>query len=152
MPGPQRDLVTSVGLIVEAANYLQRRIAEDVEQATGLPGTWFETLVRLSRSQDRPVRMNEIAAQVSFPPSSFTRLIDAMEGAGLVDRAPDPTNRRATIICITATGQRRLAKALAVHARSAQSHLVDALSSKDLDALEFVARKLRDANTLSRTD
>ena len=43
---PPRDLVTAVGLLVEAANYLQRGIADDVKRESGLPGTWFETLVR----------------------------------------------------------------------------------------------------------
>ena len=103
---PRRDLVTTVGLLVEAANYLQRGIADDLERETGLPGTWFETLVRLHRTPGQATRMNEMAAQVSFPPSSFSRLIDRMEAERLVERVPDPTNRRATLIRATAVGEK----------------------------------------------
>jgi DNA-binding MarR family transcriptional regulator len=143
--GP-RDLVTAVGLLVEAANYLQRAIAEDVERETGLPGPWFETLVRLHRTPGDATRMNEVANQVSFPPSSFSRLIDRMEAEHLVERGPDPTNRRATLIRATAKGEDRLVAALAVHENSAGSRFAGCLSGKEMDALESITRKLRDAN------
>jgi DNA-binding MarR family transcriptional regulator len=149
-PQPQRDLVTAVGLLFEAANYLQRSISDDLERETGLPGTWFETLVRLHRGAGHATRMNEIAAQVAFPPSSFSRLIDRMEAERLVERVPDPTNRRATLIQATAVGEDRLAEALAVHERSAQVHFADCLSEKEIDALDTITRKLRDANAAGR--
>jgi DNA-binding MarR family transcriptional regulator len=145
---PQRDLVTAVGLLVEAANYLQRGIAHDLECETGLPGTWFETLVRLHRTPGHATRMNEMATQVSFPPSSFSRLIDRMEAECLVERVPDPTNRRATLLQATATGEDRLVEALAVHERSAQARLADRLSGSELDALGKITRKIRDANSV----
>jgi DNA-binding MarR family transcriptional regulator len=147
---PSRDLVTAVGLLVEASNYLQRAIADDLERDTGLPGPWFETLVRLHRTAGRATRMNEMAAQVSFPPSSFSRLIDRMETQGLVERVPDPTNRRATLIRATATGEDRLVKALVAHEQSAQTHFVNCLTEKEMDALEAITRKLRDANSIER--
>ena len=147
---PARDLVTAVGLLVEAANYVQRSIADDLERRTGLPGTWFETLVRLHRTPGHCTRMNEMAAQVSFPPSSFSRLIDRMEAECLVERIPDPTNRRATLIRATATGEARLVEALAVHEQIAQACFADCLSGREMDALEAITRKLRDANTSGR--
>lgn len=147
---PSRDLVTAVGLLVEASNYVQRAIADDLERDTGLPGPWFETLVRLHRTPGRATRMNEMAAQVSFPPSSFSRLIDRMETQDLVERVADPTNRRATLIRATATGEDRLVTALVAHEQSAQNHLVRCLTEKELVALEAITRKLRDANSTER--
>jgi len=148
---PERDLVTTVGLLVESASYLQRGIADDLERETGLPGTWFETLVRLHRTPGHATRMNEMASQVSFPPSSFSRLIDRMEAECLVERLPDPTNRRATLIQATATGEDRLLEALAVHEQSAQNRLADCLSEKEIDILEVITRKVRDANAPVRS-
>jgi DNA-binding MarR family transcriptional regulator len=142
---PQRDLVTAVGLLLEAANYVQRSISDDLERETGLPGTWFETLVRLHRT-GQATRMNEMAAQVAFPPSSFSRLVDRMEAECLVERVPDPTNRRATLLRATAAGEARLAEALAVHERSAMVHFVDCLSDEEIDVLESITRRLRDGN------
>jgi DNA-binding MarR family transcriptional regulator len=145
-PRQQRDLVTTVGLLVEAASYLQRGIAADIEDETGLPGMWFETLVRLHRTPGHRLRMNEMATQVSFPPSSFSRLIDRMEARDLVERVPDLTNRRATLVQTTTSGETRLLKALAVHEQSAQARLADFLSEDEIEALEAITRKIRDAN------
>jgi len=141
-----RDLVTAVGLLFEAASYLQRGIAADVERQTGLPGHWFETLVRLKRSEPASVRMNDMAAQVSFPPSSFSRLVDRMEDDGLVERTPDPTNRRATLLRLTTKGKTRISEAIAVHEPVAKARFADLLSEEELDVLETISRKIRDTN------
>ena len=146
MAHPDRDLISAVGLLLEAANYLERAVAADVQNRTGLPGPWFETLVRLRRSPASGVRMNEMAAQVSFAPSSFSRLVDNMEAEGLVERTPDPTNRRATLLRLATSGEQRVSDAIRVHEPSARRHFADLLSDDELDVLETITRKIRDAN------
>jgi hypothetical protein len=69
----QRDLFTTLGLLFEASATIQRGIEADIEGATGLPGPWFETLLRLERSDAQGVRVSDMANQVSFAPSSFSR-------------------------------------------------------------------------------
>ena len=95
--------------------------------------------------------MNEMAAQVSFPPSSFSRLVDRMETDGLVERSPDPINRRATLLRLTAQGEERIAEAIAVHEPSARARFTNVLSEQELDVLESITRKLRDANRANPT-
>jgi len=143
-----RDLVTASGLLFEAAGYTQRNIADDVEHATGLPGSWLEVLLRLDRTPGGAARISDVAAQVSFPPSSFSRLADKMEKSGLVKRAPDPTHRRATLLHLTPTGEKVLAEARNVHEPSLQARFGSLLTDDELDALETISRKLRDANRL----
>lgn len=142
----QRDLITAVGLLLEAAGCLQRAIWADVERQTGLPVPWFETLAGLQRSDSRGVRMNEMAAQVSFPPSSFSRLIDRIETDGLVERTPDPSNRRATLLRLTPQGKKRISQAVQIHEPAAKARFADLLSDQELDALEAITRKIRDKN------
>lgn len=141
-----RDLVTASGLLFEAAGYTQRSIADDVEYATGLPGPWLEVLLRLERTPGGAARISDVAAQVAFPPSSFSRLADKMEESGLVKRAPDPTHRRATLLHITPAGETVLAEARNVHEPSLQARFGNLLTDDELDALETISRKLRDAN------
>jgi len=146
-----RDLMSAVGLLFEAASYLQRGIAADVERQTGLPGHWFETLARLKRSEPASVRMNDMAAQVSFPPSSFSRLVDRMEADGLVERSPDPTNRRATLLQLTTKGEMRISEAIAIHEPVAKARFSDLLSEDELAVLETITRKIRDTNRANST-
>ena len=50
----------------------------------------------------------EVAQQLLISPPSTTRLIDRAEEAGLVRRTPDPDDRRAQQIVVTAEGERRV--------------------------------------------
>src|SRR6266851_1015589 len=141
-----RDLTTSCGLLIEAASYLQRGMHDDVERATGLSGAWLEVLLRLHRTPGGAMRINEIAAQVTLPASSFSRLADRMEEEELVERHPDPRHRRATLLHVTLAGEQRFAEAWKVLEPSQQARLGKLLSGDELVILEKITRKLRDAN------
>lgn len=142
----ERDLIATAGLLFEAANYLQREITQDVERETGMPGPWFATLVRLWRTNPHGVRMSDMAARVYLPPSSFSRLVDRIEAEGLVERVADPTHRRATLLRLTPAGHQRVTEAIAAYEPAARARLADHLSEAELDALERITRKIRDAN------
>ena len=45
----------------------------------------------------------------------FSRLVQRMEADGLVERRPDPADRRATIVVTTRTGRRQFTAANAVY-------------------------------------
>jgi len=141
-----RDFTTTCGLLIEAASYLQRGLHADVERAAGLSGTWLEVLLRLHRTPGRAMRINEIAEQVTLPASSFSRLADRMEAAGLVERYPDPRHRRATLLHVTAAGEQRFAEAWKALEPSQQARLGTLLTGDELDLLERLTRKIRDAN------
>ena len=143
-----RDLTLTCGLLIEAASYLQRGLHDDVERATGLSGAWLEVLLRLHRTPGGALRINEIAEQVTLPASSFSRLADHMEEEGLVERHPDPRHRRATLLHITAAGEQRFAEAWKALEPSQQARIGRLLSGDELDLLEKITRKIRDANHL----
>ena len=142
----RRDLTTVSGLLIEAGSYLQRGIHADVERATGLSGPELEVLLRLNRTPGGALRINEIAAQVTLPASSFSRIADRMEQEHLVERRPDPSHRRATLLQLTLGGERRFAEAWKVLEPSQQARLGRLLNDDDLDVLERITRKVRDAN------
>jgi len=145
-----RDLTDTVGLLVEAAGYVREQVTADIERGTGLPPAWFETLIRLRRTPGQNARITEMAARIGFPQSSFSRLVDQMETAGLIERTPDPTHRRATLIRATAVGAKRLDDALSTYLDSSHRHVADILTDDDLDHLERITRKLHSANLPAR--
>ena len=140
------DLSTVGGLLIEAANYLQRGMHEDVERATGLSGPELEVLLRLHRTPSGALRINAIAAQVTLPASSFSRLADRMEEERLVERRPDPSHRRATLLHLTPAGEARFAEAWKILEPSQQARLGSLLDDDELTVLEMITRKVRDAN------
>ena len=63
-----------------------------------------ERMLRLVARGDSPWRMGELAARMGIVPRSATSLVDALEQAGLVERAIDPDNRRSILVRLTAQG------------------------------------------------
>jgi MarR family 2-MHQ and catechol resistance regulon transcriptional repressor len=136
--------ITAMGMLVEAHAALAHALGRDIEAACDLPLTWFEVLLRLGRSQERRLRMSELAAQVSFSASGVTRLVDRIEAAGLIRRESCPSDRRGSFAVLTEPGEAKLAPAVAVHLRGLDGHLVARLRPGELDALTDMLRRVRD--------
>ena len=141
-----RDLVTTAGLLFEAAHHTERALAADMEQPVGLPSQWMEVLIRLGRTPGHAARMNDVSRQVLFAPSSFSRLADKMEDAGLVARAPDPEHRRATLLRLTPMGEERLRKVRLVQQSALVARLGALFTEDELDLFESMLRRVRSAN------
>ncbi|MFD7557139.1 MULTISPECIES: MarR family winged helix-turn-helix transcriptional regulator [unclassified Streptomyces] len=91
---------------------------------------------------EQPPRMADLAARLEVVPRAVTTLVDGLEAAECVRRAPDPANRRVVRIELTDTGRatlRRLRNArtdaaeeilapLTVDQREALGGLLNALS------------------------
>ena len=64
-----------------------------------------ERMLRLVARADGPWRMGELASRMGIVPRSATSLVDALEQAGLVERAIDPDNRRSILVRLTSEGE-----------------------------------------------
>jgi len=53
--------------------------------------------------------LSELAAAEQVRPPSMTRVVDALEGEGLVARTTDPVDRRCQRVALTSSGRRALA-------------------------------------------
>jgi DNA-binding MarR family transcriptional regulator len=57
-----------------------------------------------------PATLNQISAKVKRGAPAVSRAIDALVRAGLVDRQPDPENRRRLALRLTEAGRERLTR------------------------------------------
>jgi len=53
-----------------------------------------------------PISMRELAERLKSDPSNVTGLIDRLEARGLVERRPDPSDRRVKGLALTSAGAR----------------------------------------------
>lgn len=51
------------------------------------------------------LRSGELAERLRIAPRSATEVLDGLAARGLVERGPDPADRRATLVRVTAAGQ-----------------------------------------------
>jgi len=60
-------------------------------------------------SRHGPLRLSRLSAQLRIAPRSATEVADALESRGLVERQPDSSDRRATLVQLTDHGRDVLA-------------------------------------------
>lgn len=115
---------------------------EDALAAVGLPAlAWYDALWPLHRA-GRPLRMGELAAEVrTIGRTGLTRLVDRLEGAGLLRRAPAANDRRGVEVSITPDGSRLLRRMWPVYAEVLRTRFVDPMGGPEARRL---ARTLTD--------
>lgn len=98
------------------------RLGEEMEAETGLPLPWYEVLLLIYESDDRQLRMHELAESRLLSRSAMTRFVDRMEAAGLVHRESCVSDRRGTFVTATDLGKKRFREAGRVHLRGIEEH------------------------------
>jgi DNA-binding MarR family transcriptional regulator len=98
------------------------RLGEEMEAETGLPLPWYEVLLLIYESDDRQLRMHELAESRLLSRSAMTRFVDRMEAAGLVHRETCVSDRRGTFVTATDLGKKRFRAAGRVHLRGIEEH------------------------------
>jgi len=82
-----------------------------------------------------PMTQRELSQALNVTPRNITGLLDALQEGGFVERNPHPTDRRATMVSITAKA-RRAAKAMTEDHRRFAQRLFEATPQGDLDLFD----------------
>jgi DNA-binding MarR family transcriptional regulator len=85
---------------------LVEQLGGDMAAAKAL-GQQRELLTEVAETE--PATLNDVAARVRRGAPAVSRAIDTLVRAGLVDRQPDPDNRRRLALRLTEEGRQRLA-------------------------------------------
>ncbi|HEX4417591.1 MAG TPA: MarR family transcriptional regulator [Kofleriaceae bacterium] len=112
-----------------------------IRALTGLPAGRIRVLRRLG---DGPRTLSELAELIGSDAPATTVTVNDLEDRGLVLREPHPTNRRAKLVSLTASGRAVLARAMRIidatppafsaisgADRAALARILDALSGSE---------------------
>ncbi|MFT3828324.1 MAG: MarR family transcriptional regulator [Opitutaceae bacterium] len=106
----------------------------------GLSHGRFAILMYLNRNPETPVNQTHLAEAYGVSKATITGLIDGLERDAMVERLPDPTDRRASLVRLAPAGRDFLAGFLPDHFR-AVSRLMSGLDPKDrAKLLELLCR------------
>ena len=137
-PGEAATPAATADRLHSAAIHLLRRLRKQ-DDASGL------TAPRLSALSvvvfGGPLTLGALAAAEQVRPPTMTRIVAALEAAGLVAREPSPQDRRVVRVRATAAGKRLLAAGRARRTESLARQLA-ALPPADLDTLARAAEIL----------
>lgn len=101
----------------------------------GLDLAEYEILVRLSESDDRSMRMSDLAEATRQSRSRLTHTVTRLERNGHVTRAPAPDDRRGVMASLTDAGYALLERAAPHHVAAVRAVLVDVADPADFAAL-----------------
>ena len=102
--------LTLAGLFFETHAGLTATLERRLEAECGLSVQWFEVLLRVARSPEQRLRMQELVAQVTLTSSGLTRVVDRLEEAGLLKRESCPSDRRGLYATLAASLRRENAE------------------------------------------
>lgn len=89
------------------------------------------------------MRLSDLAEHLRIAARSTTEVVDSLEDKGLLERQPDPHDRRATLVALTAPGQ-ALGEAIRSSRGTEAERVFDRLSTTDRAHLARILNKLRD--------
>ncbi|WP_460065163.1 MarR family winged helix-turn-helix transcriptional regulator [Streptomyces sp. YKOK-I1] len=126
--------------VVELIGEVVARFYEDYEEAASdhtLTGAQARLLSLLSLE---PLPMRKLAQKLKCEPSNVTGIVDRLESRGLVERRPDPADRRVKLAAATEEG-RSVAKGLRESLRFAREPLAG-LAEEERVVLRGLLRRM----------
>lgn len=122
---------------------LQRRVDQLLVEEHELPLAWFDVLTAV-RDAGGSMRVHQLCEVLDEVPSSLSRRLTRMEDEGYLRRAytPQPDDRRAVTVSLTATGRSTWRDANISYRRLVQEHFARRLTETDIGALQRVWSKL----------
>jgi DNA-binding MarR family transcriptional regulator len=118
--------------VIGAAHDLEGRL-EEALGAIGLSLSKLNVLSRLVETEGA-LPLSQLADRCSCVRSNITQLVDRLEAERLVERLPDPADRRSIRAALTAAGRERHAEAVRI-VGEAERRLFAGLDEQDRQAL-----------------
>lgn len=132
MTNPPESLGTEAWeLILRTHAALVPELGRRVEEATGLPLSWYDVLLELNRASERQLRMTDLGERVVLSRTRVSRVVGQMAEAGLVEQHPHPDDGRATLATLTPRGRAALRRAAPTYLAS-----IDAVFSSRMTEAE----------------
>jgi DNA-binding MarR family transcriptional regulator len=120
---------------------IKRQLNADLLEAHGLTLSDYEVLLRLSQAEGLVMRRVDLADAVVLTASGITRLLDGLEGCGLVEKATCSSDARVSYAKLTDAGRRKLAEAAVTHLAGVTKLFTGRYSDEELELLgELLSR------------
>jgi DNA-binding MarR family transcriptional regulator len=120
----------------EGSEVVERRL-----QAAG--GSLPEWLILQTLAEQEGELQRQLAQRLCIEGPTMTRHLDRLEAGGLIERRPDPDDRRGTRVFATGDGRARLQAMWTAMERS-EHDLLDGFSADEVDVLVEMITRLRE--------
>jgi MarR family transcriptional regulator for hemolysin len=130
-----------IAFLVNDVARLLRTYADQEVRRYGMTRAQWAVLVRLDRHEG--LKQSELAEILDLQPITLTRLIDRLCESGLIERRPDPNDRRAKRLFLTPAA-RPLVDRLDTLGRQLMAPVLDGLDPKTVEIMLGELGTMRD--------
>ena len=136
------DLADTWGALLKVHAALVPLLDRELQEAHGLPLTWYDVLLELNAAPDRRLTMGQIGSVAAVSRTRVSRVVDELVRAGLVAREPNPDDGRSAFAALTSAGRSALRKAAPTYVAAVRREFADHLTVREADALASALRKV----------
>jgi DNA-binding MarR family transcriptional regulator len=133
--------LATLGRLLRVAQLAEPLLATPLRELGLQPG-WFDLLAALRRA-GTPYELNptELMRATMLSSGGMTKRLDRLAHAGLVERRPDPHDRRGTLVRLTSKGKATIDRAVGLHIQN-EAELLGGLTTTQRRALDQSLRAL----------
>ncbi|MDI5968791.1 MarR family winged helix-turn-helix transcriptional regulator [Streptomyces sp. SL13] len=135
-PSPEDVILLRRWSSMQAAlRRLTQQTLDDIEEKTGQAGSSFQVLWYLLSAPGQVAPMKQLAATLGFTTAGTTKVADRLSDAGLIERRPQPGDRRVTLAALTPQGRETAIAASLVLAGALRERVVGPLGPDRFSAI-----------------
>ena len=133
-------------LLSQVGIHASRRFAERMEEIDLQPPL-FRVLNLIDAAEGRS--QQAIGEAIQVPPSRMVALVDELERRGLVERRPDPGDRRIRALFLTRKGRETLSRGREI-AKAHERELTRGMAAADRERLVELLQQMVDRQTIGK--
>lgn len=142
---PDLDLLPmEVVAYLKASQLMTKARVDAYFKEHGLQAGEFDVLATLRRAgSPYALTPTQLFEALLISSGGMTNRLDRLEKAGLIERAPNPEDRRGTLVSLTASGRELIERIVPQHVEN-EARMLDALSREEQQTLNVLLGKLLD--------
>jgi DNA-binding MarR family transcriptional regulator len=137
--------------VMRITRALPRHLDTDLIRGAGLTASEYITLMSLSETPKRELRMSDLATATGLSASRTTRLVDDLQSRGFVTKVASSSDARGNVARLSPRGMAKLKSAWPAHLASVRNRFFDHIDATAIrqvaDALSAVANRLEDGSS-----
>src|SRR3954465_4498500 len=136
------DISDTWGWLCRVHAVLVPRLDRELQEAHGLPLTWYDVLLELNAAPRRRLTMGQLGAVAAVSRTRVSRVVDELVRAGLVSREPNPDDGRSAFAALTPAGRTALRSAAPTYLAAVRREFTDHLSADEAEVLRVALGKV----------
>ena len=138
---PSDAVIRAWTRLVRAQHRVLGAVEADLRRAGFPPLAWYDALLELRRAPEG-LRPFQLEARMLLAQYNLSRLVDRLEAAGHLARAPSPEDGRGQVLTMTASGRALLAAMWPAYAAAIARHVGGRLTEAEAATLAALLDRL----------